>query len=438
MTKGCDVAILAGGFGTRLKDVTGDKPKVLARVDDTPILEHLLRLCEKNDLTKIAVLVHYQAEEIIEFVEGLERLNVEVVFVKERSARGTAGALKDALGVMADTFFVLYGDVFCDVDLKAMLQAKRGHDDGLVLLHPNDHPHDSDLVSLNEEGFIDDIFPYPHADNLFIRNLVNAGLILVNNNLCNSIPAAGKADIAKDIFPQWISENKKLRGYVTPEYIKDMGTPERLSSVCSDLASGRVQRLSSKSKRMAVFLDRDGTINRHVGHLSNIDDLELLPFAGDAIKRLNKAGIMALCITNQPVIARGELALDGLNTIHGKLDYLLGLEGSYLDKLYFCPHHPDAGFDGEKKEMKIKCECRKPNIALISEAIEEFNIDVEASWFVGDTTSDILAGKKAGLKTVLLQTGEAGLDGKYDVEANYVSKNLDAAVDIILKTIRSG
>ena len=298
------------------------------------------------------MLVHYQAEEIVEFVENLDGLNVEVVFVKERSARGTAGALKDALDVMANTFFVLYGDVFCDVDMKAMLQAKKANDDGLVFLHPNDHPQDSDLVLLNEEGFLSDIFPYPHSDDLFIRNLVNAGLILVNKNLCNSIPATGKADIAKDIFPLWIAENKKLRGYVTPEYIKDMGTPERLSSVCSDLASGRVQRLSSVGKRMAVFLDRDGTINKHVGHLSNIDDLELLPSAGNAIKQLNKAGILALCITNQPVIARGELAFDGLDTIHGKLDYLLGLEGSYLDKLYFCPHHPDAGFDGEKKELK--------------------------------------------------------------------------------------
>ena len=111
---------------------------------------------------------------------------------------------------------------------------------------------------------------------------------------------------------------------------------------------------------------------------------------------------------------------------------MLGEKGAYLDRLYVCPHHPDRGFEGEVPELKIECNCRKPSTGLIDKAVHELSIDRGKSWMIGDTTSDIEAGRRAGLKTILVRTGYAGLDEKYDVIPDYVAPSLSAAIDFIL------
>ena len=140
-------------------------------------------------------------------------------------------------------------------------------------------------------------------------------------------------------------------------------------------------------------------------------------------------------VTNQPVIARGELSEAGLREIHNKMETLLGQEGAYIDGLYYCPHHPDSGYEGEIAELKIECDCRKPNVSLFQLASEELNISMEDSWIVGDSTSDMLAAKKAGLKGILVKTGYAGKDGKYVCKPDFVADNLGDAVDLVMKIL---
>jgi D-glycero-D-manno-heptose 1,7-bisphosphate phosphatase len=181
-----------------------------------------------------------------------------------------------------------------------------------------------------------------------------------------------------------------------------MGTPERFSAVSRDFAEGRVQAKNLKNKQKAIFLDRDGTINRHIGFLRKPEELELLPGAAEAVKRINASGYLAVVITNQPVIARGEVTTEQLQIIHNKLETLLGREGAYIDGLYYCPHHPDKGFEGEVPELKIECDCRKPKPGLILKAAQDFNIDLQSSWMIGDGKNDIGAGKNAGCKTTLI------------------------------------
>ena len=111
---------------------------------------------------------------------------------------------------------------------------------------------------------------------------------------------------------------------------------------------------------------------------------------------------MAIVITNQPVIARGEVTLPQLQEIHAKLETLLGREGAYIDGLYFCPHHPDKGFEGERPEYKTLCECRKPNPGMILQAARDFNIDIAESFMVGDRDKDVECGKAAGCKKSVL------------------------------------
>ena len=198
--------------------------------------------------------------------------------------------------------------------------------------------------------------------------------------------------------------------YDSPEYVKDMGTPERLNSVLTDYKAGTVQAKNLKNKQKAVFLDRDGTINKYVGFLRNIDQFELIPGVADAIKKINASGYLCIVVTNQPVIARGEVTVDELDTIHKKMETELGLAGAYVDGLYYCPHHPHKGYEGEIPELKFDCDCRKPKPGMLLKAAEDFNVDLEQSYMVGDGENDVKAGLAAGCKAVLIN-GE-GTDSK--------------------------
>lgn len=179
----------------------------------------------------------------------------------------------------------------------------------------------------------------------------------------------------------------------------------------------------------AVFLDRDGTINHDVDNLRDIKKLRLLPGAAQAIGQLNKLGFLVIVITNQPVVARGWLTEADVEQINQELNKRLKNQGAKIDGFYYCPHHPNANL----KKYRRECDCRKPNIGMVKKAQKDFDIDLRKSFFVGDSTRDILAGKSAGLKTILVSTGYGGKDGVYKVEPDRTANNLKEAVEVIKK-----
>jgi histidinol-phosphate phosphatase family protein len=434
LVKSNQVAILAGGMGTRLHERSGDLPKPMVPVLGKPLLHYQIELCRKHGFTDIALLVRHRHEKISEYFGGGSAFGVTLNYVVEDVPRGTAGALRDALPILGERFLVLYGDTFMDVNLRQFWDAHAASGCvGTLFLHPNDHPQDSDLVDIDANGAIRTILPYPHPQGLDARNLVNAALYVLDRaGLEDVTPSEGKADIAKHMFPRMLALGRPLYGYVSPEYIKDMGTPERLDKVERDFVAGLPERLSGRQLRSAVFLDRDGTINREVNHLNSPDLLEILPLAADAIRRLNRNGTLAVVITNQPAVARGDLSFEDLYRIHARLESLLGAKGAYIDGLYFCPHHPDKSFPGGVVELKGTCTCRKLEPGLIDQACRDLDISRQDSWMVGDTTSDIETGRRAGIRTVLLRTGHAGVDAKYAVRPDYTAPDLADAVDWIL------
>lgn len=430
----CHVAILAGGMGTRLRERSGDMPKPMVPVVGKPVLQHQIELCRKHGFTDIALLVQHRHEKISDYFGDGSALGVKLKYSVEDEPRGTAGALRDALPMLADRFLLLYGDTFMDVDLRKLWMAHEFSGAvGTLFLHPNDHPQDSDLVEIDADGFVQAILAYPHPEGREVRNLVNAALYVLERSGLNDVtPAEVKADIAKHIFPRMIDLGRPLYGYVSPEYIKDMGTPERLDKVERDFITGLPESLSGRQLRRAIFIDRDGTINREVTHLKSPDQVELLPGTAAAIRRLNRSGTLAVVVTNQPVVARGDVSLEGLGRIHARLESRLGAEGAFLDGLYYCPHHPDKGFPGEVSELKGHCNCRKPEPGLIDKACSDLGIGRHDSWMVGDTTSDVEAGRRAGLRTVLLRSGHAGTDAKHATRPDYIAPDLADAVEWIL------
>jgi D-glycero-D-manno-heptose 1,7-bisphosphate phosphatase len=198
--------------------------------------------------------------------------------------------------------------------------------------------------------------------------------------------------------------------YDSPEYVKDMGTPERFYEVEADFIEGRVQSKNLSNRQKAVFLDRDGVINKYVGFLRDVDEFELLPGVSEAIKKINGSGYLCIVVTNQPVIARGEVTVEELDEIHNKMETLLGLESAYIDGLYYCPHHPHKGYEGEIPELKTDCDCRKPKPGMLLKAAEDFNIALAESWMVGDGENDVMAGRNAGCKTAFIRREETEVD----------------------------
>jgi len=327
---------------------------------------------------------------------------------------------------------VMYGDTMVNVDLNRFWSEHAQRRSAVsMLIHPNDHPFDSDLVETDSSDSVIAIHAPPHTSGRDYRNQVNAGLyVFERDSLTGCRSGNAILDVARDLLPDLLSRGVELFGYRSPEYIKDAGTPERLDAVNADWHSGRIARGSLSTPVPAIFLDRDGTINALVDYVRTPDALELLDGVGRAIRGWNAAGWRVVVVSNQPVIARGECAVEGLLAIHNRMETLLGRDSAYVDRIYYCPHHPDGGFPDERPELKFRCDCRKPATGLIERARRELNIDVQNSWMVGDSTTDIQTARNAGLRSILLQTGICGQDGLYPGPPDVVAQTLVGAMHI--------
>ena len=427
------LVIIAGGKGTRLgmKDI----PKPMVKVCGKPIIEHQIELAKRYGITDIYILSGYLSNVIIDYCGNGKKWGVNIKHIVEKLPLGTAGAIKQLGNFINDRFMVFYGDTIFDIDLSSFISYdnKYNHHIATLIVHPNDHPYDSDLVETDEYNNIVKFHSKPLLDNKYYSNLVNAALYIFSPDIFKYIKKNENSDFGKTIFPQLLDAGEKLIAYKSAEYLKDMGTLDRLAKVEADVSSAKVKRLNKEYKRKAIFIDRDGVINREVDNLRNISDFELLDNVSEAIAKINNSEFLAIAITNQPMIAKGFLSENDLNEIHKKLDTLLGYDKAYLNDLYYCPHHPDKGFVGELAHLKMNCDCRKPNVGMILQAEKTYNIDLKNSYIIGDRYVDIKAGKNAGLKTILSLTGYAGNDkNRFNIEPDKICKDLLQATEFII------
>lgn len=410
--------IMAGGKGTRISSIASDIPKPMIKIAGKPVLEHELECLRDQGFTDVILTVSHLGNIILNYFgdgSGISPVtgrpfgvNIEYYFEKE--PLGNAGALYQIKEKLSEDFLLLNADALFDVDFNRFV-AFHKEKGGLVTLftHPNSHPYDSGLIVANESGVVTQWLAKEDERPVYYRNRVNAGLHVISPKVLETSIHTRKIDLDRQILKP-LAGSGKMFCYDSPEYVKDMGTPDRYESVCRDFREGKVQAKNLKKKQKAVFLDRDGTINKYIGFLRNIDDFELLPGVAEAIKEINASGYLAIVATNQPVIARGEISLAELETIHNKMETLLGQEGAYLDAIYYCPHHPHKGYVGERPEYKIDCACRKPKPGMLLQAARDFNIDLSRSWMVGDGENDVKAGQAAGCKTALIGSGAYGQD----------------------------
>ena len=404
------VVIMAGGRGTRISSVASDIPKPMIKIGDKPVLEHEIEsLCEQG-FTDIIITVSHLGHVIMDYfgdgskcspVTG-KPFGVDIEYYFENEPLGNAGALFKLKDKLTEDFLLLNGDAIFEVDFQRFVKYHR-EKGGLVTLftHPNSHPYDSGLIVADELGRVIRWLTKEDERNGYYRNRVNAGVHVVSPKILDEPLTTAKVDLDRQLLKP-LANSGLMYVYDSPEYVKDMGTPERYESVCKDYYAGKIKAKNLKNKQKAIFLDRDGTINKYIGFLRDVGEFELLPGVIDAIKKINASEYLAIVVTNQPVIARGEVTVGQLEEIHNKMETLPGNEGAYVDAIYYCPHHPHKGYEGEVPELKIECDCRKPKPGLLLKASEDFNIDLKNSWMIGDSENDMLAGQNAGCKVVFL------------------------------------
>lgn len=424
--------IMAGGRGTRISSVASDIPKPMIKIEGMPVLEREIECLKNQGFTDLILTVGHLSNIITEYFGDGSKISpvtgkpfgVNIEYYFEKEPLGNAGALFKIKNKLTEDFLLLNGDAVFDIDFNRFVKYHR-EKGGLVTLftHPNSHPYDSGLIIANSSGMVNNWLAKEDERPNYYRNRVNAGLHVISPVLLETSFDTQKVDLDRQLLKP-LAGTGKMFVYDSPEYVKDMGTPDRYESVCRDFAKGVVQSKNLNVKQKAIFLDRDGTINKYVGFLRNIEDFELINGVSEAIKKINSSGYLAIVVTNQPVIARGEVTFEQLQEIHNKMETLLGKEGAYLDGIFFCPHHPHKGFDGELPELKFDCDCRKPKPGMLYKAAEDFNIDLSQSWMIGDSENDMLAGQNAGCKTALI--------GNEDLDAEIKENSLKACVDRII------
>ena len=427
--------IQAGGKGTRMRELTQDKiPKPLLLINEKPMIEWQILQLKEYGINEFVLIIGHLGEKIEEYFSDGSKWGVSINYVRENTPLGSAGSLfyVKKFAINKDVILV-FGDVMFELDWNRFIEFHEKNNGTITLLaHPNAHPYDSDLLIVDHNNRVIGIDSKKNVRNYNYKNCVNAGLSIFKYCLFDQLTEDKILDYETDLVEPLMNQNQVF-AYNTPEYVKDAGTIDRFKAVCKEQLDGVWNAKCLKNKQKAVFLDRDGTINYLKGFLKNSDDFELIQGVADAIRILNQSSFLVIVATNQPVIARGDCTLEELNNIHKKMETELGKDGAYVNDIFFCPHHPHKGYKGEIVELKINCDCRKPKIGMLLKAAEKYNIDLSKSWFVGDTTMDVQTGINAGMKTVLVKTGEGGTDKKFKVLPTAVKPNLLEAVKYILR-----
>ena len=437
---------MAGGRGTRISSVASDIPKPMIRIQGKPILEHEIECLRDQGYRDIIITVSYLGDIIVDYFgdgSGISAaigkpFGVNIQYYFEKQPLGNAGALLKLRKELDDDFLLLNADVLFDIDVDRLVEAHQiSGASATILTHPNSHPYDSGLIISDKDNLVTQWLTKEDQRPKYYKNRVNAGIHVLSPEILDALPVTAdevgtvgydgkivKLDLDRDILRP-LAGSGKLCCYDSTEYVRDMGTPERFMAVCDDFASGIVTGRNLKNPQKAIFLDRDGTINKYVGFLRNIDEFELIDGVSQAISLINGSAFLTIVVTNQPVIARGEVTEEELTEIHYKMETLLGKDGAYLDDLYYCPHHPHKGYEGEIKELKIDCDCRKPKPGMLLQAAKDHHIDLSDSWMIGDSENDILAGKAAGCHTAYIGTEDYGQELSGDSLLDVVKKILN-------------
>jgi D,D-heptose 1,7-bisphosphate phosphatase len=428
--------LLAGGLGTRLRPLTDTVSKCLIPIRERVLLDFWIDRLIEARIGEARINTHALAEQVRDYIsrvndEGQIRL-VESYEPRLLGSAGTIAANAD-LANDAETIVIIYADNLSDIDLRPLIDFHRSHSEPLTMvLFQAPDPRACGIAELDDEGRIVSFIEKPDQPT---TDLANAGLYVLDADAYREIGQRGAFDLGFDVLPQFVG---RMRGWIWGGYHLDVGTLRALDKARRDSATVFPARSDVRPRRTrpAVFLDRDGTLIRHVHYLSNPDGVQLLPGAAEALVTLHRAGFVCVLVTNQSAIGRGMITEDRLQDIHLEMNRQLAERGAFLDGIYYCPDVPS----GDDRTV-VENQGRKPGPGMLLQAASELDLDLSESWMVGDLVSDVLAGLNAGCRSILVASGQT-MNPKADIEAlagRYLSaSDFAAAAELILKSRGTG
>ena len=401
------VAILAGGLATRLRPLTETVPKSLIDIAGEPFLAHQLRLLSSRGITRVVLCLGFLGEAVREYAEDGRRFGVKIDYSFDGPRLlGTGGAIRRALGLLGEAFFVLYGDSYLPCDYRdverAFFAAGRP---GLMTVFRNEGRWDASNVEFSDGCIV----RYDKVNRSPDMRHIDYGLGVVRSGVFEAIADDHVHDLAA--IYQGLLRRGQLAGHEVHERFYEIGSRAGIQELEAYLSTTRPR---------AVFLDRDGVLNeaivrdRHPYPPSNVEELRVIPGVPAALQRLKNAGFLLIVVTNQPDVGRGKQTREAVAELNTALRATLP-----VDSFYVCFHDGDA------------CDCRKPKPGLLLQAAAERNIDLRRSFMIGDRWRDIDAGAAAGCRTILIGNGYQ--ERQPENSPNCRARSLGEAADWILR-----
>lgn len=381
------VAILAGGLGTRLGDLTARTPKPVLDVGGKPFLYWLMRELIRYGAEDFVLLTGYHAEVVQQAVESFAASLPRAVTIRysvEPHRAGTGGALFHAAALLRERFVMCNGDSMYD-DLAPVFG---GASDGVgqMLLHPLEDASRYGVAQF-ADGHVRGFSARPAAGT---PGLINAGVYAFDRRILGYLQPS--CSLERDVLPRLAAEGF-LTGAVGHGWFIDIGVPE-------DLARAR-QELAGRLRRPAAFLDRDGVLNVDHGHVGTRERFEWVPGALDAIRALTESGRHVFIVTNQSGVARGFYDEEAVRSLLAWVADEARRNGGTIDDVRYCPHHPEAG----SAPYRQICACRKPEPGMLLDLMRAWDVRIEGSFMIGDKESDMAAAQAAGVPGYLFGGG---------------------------------
>ena len=397
------VIVLMGGAGTRLGELTRETPKPMIKIHDKPFFEYQLMLMKEAGFRKFLFCTGYHSDDIKIYFGNGEKFGVEINYSFDGpTLRGTCGAVVNALPLLEDKFMLIYGDSFMDVNyfgivIKFLEGMKHGRP-ALMTVIENHNKWDKSNV-LYDGG---DTLLYDKKIQLPEMNYIDYGISMFAKSIFSELDNNYSGDLA--LIQNKLSVEHKLSAFEVYNRFYEIGTPSSLE----EFTRYAYKRFMSNNR--AVFLDRDGVINKIVWNedIEQLDspmrpeELELLPKVTEALKILESKGYLLFIVTNQPGAAKGKTSYLTLCRVNDKLIRLIQSEGINIAGIELCPHHPTGSENSDEKFLIHKCTCRKPGTGMIDSLCAKFSIDRKNSWMIGDSATDVICGKNAGVKTAFI------------------------------------
>lgn len=390
MTRVTQALFLVGGKGTRLGALSANTPKPMQEIaPGVRFLDLLLENAARMGFSDLVLLAGHLGDKVEAAYHGQRVGEATIRVVRESQPMGTGGALAQAADALAERFVLLNGDSFFDINLRALTAAPLPEGGGRLALRMVDDTARYGSVQL--EGTKISAFIEKNPD-LTGPGLINGGIYYLDRAMVNRIGAP--SSIESDVFPELVKEGR-LEGLPFDGYFLDIGLPETLAQAQRETAALRV--------RPAAFLDRDGVLNEDQGYTYRVEDLTWMPGAREAIRLLNDRGYRVIVVTNQAGVARGDHKEDAIGVFHAGMQAGLAEEGAFVDAFYHCPFHADGKVPAYTAADHPD---RKPNPGMILRALEDWKVDRDRSFLIGDKPSDMEAARRAGLPGHLYTGGD--------------------------------